>query len=275
MIRVWLRRQLRREALGCKLSTRSATTISSASNDVIRTCISLQDTGKRDKHQMFLVEGMRNISTLVAASLMPNVILVRDGNEVPKSWPFSRVSFVTEKVSCAVSSVTTPSGYTACFPTPPSIDIRKRLFEAGLVLWHVMDPGNIGTLLRCAAAFRFRNVLLVNCADCYSPKVVQAAAGALAQLNIARVKEDFDLQQLTPKVDLCGLVAHDGRKLQQIDWTQKRPRWLVIGNEAHGLSADVLSRCKERVTIDMAPGVESLNAAVAGAIVMHHQFMNR
>ena len=145
------------------------------------------------------------------------------------------------------------------------------VLQAGLLLGldRVQDPGNLGTLLRTAEAAGVDGiVLLAGCADVYSPKVLRASMGAAFRLPVLTVADADALLNLTARLQLslvaaagCGECEYDAH-----DWSA--PTLLLLGNEANGVAADLLARCDRRLCIPLARGVESLNVAAAGAVML-------
>jgi len=177
---------------------------------------------------------------------------------VPVGWP--TVIRVSVRVVQRLSSAATASGFIAVFaiPTPPALDPAA----GGLVLTGVADPGNVGTLIRSAAAFGMRQILLDGGADPYGPKTIQASAGALALVAVHR--GSFDL--VHGGAPCCALVVSGGKPPTTF---VPGPRWLVVGGEANGVPPAWLTACAEQMTLPMPGGTESLNAAIAGSIAAY------
>ena len=137
-----------------------------------------------------------------------------------------------------------------------------------LVLETVQDPGNLGTVLRTANALGLAQVLLTgDCADPYQPKCVRAAMGALfrqplLELDRGALKAHLQARGLRLYGAALGPAARDIRRLELADCA------VAIGSEGRGLSRELLELCDGELIIPMRPGCESLNAAVAAAIVM-------
>jgi RNA methyltransferase, TrmH family len=132
--------------------------------------------------------------------------------------------------------------------------------EIGLALWHVGDPGNVGTLVRSAAALGPAFVALSQgCADPTGPKALRASMGALFRVPLLA----FD----GAPGRRIALVAHGGMPTAELDLSG--PTTFVLGAEREGLPESVLATCEERATISLAPGSESLNVATAGAIALY------
>ena len=128
-----------------------------------------------------------------------------------------------------------------------------------LALWHVGDPGNVGTLLRAADAFGAGIALSDGCADPTSPKAVRASVGSLFRVP----QSGFD----EPTGKRVALVPFGGIPLPELDSGGEVV--LVLGAEREGLPADVLDGCEERASIPQPGGGESLNVAMAGAIALY------
>ena len=132
--------------------------------------------------------------------------------------------------------------------------------DAGLALWQVGDPGNVGTLIRSADALGPAFVALSEgSADPTSPKAVRASMGAVFRVPLIAF-EDAPGRRV-------GLVSHGGRPLHEVDLSG--PLTFVLGSERDGLPEEQLARCDERATVPLAAGAESLNVATAGAIALY------
>jgi RNA methyltransferase, TrmH family len=128
-----------------------------------------------------------------------------------------------------------------------------------LSLWHVADPGNVGTLLRSADAFGASLAFSAGCADITGPKALRASAGAVFRVPTAGF-DDVDGRRV-------ALVAHEGTPLQQL--AREVPVSFVLGAEREGLPDDVVAACDEAASITIAPSAESLNVAMAGTIALY------
>lgn len=142
--------------------------------------------------------------------------------------------------------------------------------EKVLVLESLRDPGNLGTIIRNAAAFGVdRLVLSSDCADIYSPKVVRAAMGAVFKLKIDVVS---DLKSTLVGMKDVGYnllgAALEKDSLLLGEYSLKSNDAVIIGNEGHGISSAVLELCDNTLLIPMCDNTESLNAAMAATIIM-------
>ena len=200
---------------------------------------------------------------------------------------------VDARVAARLSTLETPATLMAIFPLPVApalgelrarvraVDSARPATDAGepgapaLVVYadRLADPGNLGTLVRAAAAFAAAALVASpGSVDLFSPKVVRAGMGAVFGLPLY---QDLPLEQAVAELGaqtVYGLVAHGGAPLDGVA-PAAGPALLVVGAERAGLSAESLACVTDLVTIPLAqatgPGVESLNAGVAGAIALY------
>lgn len=139
-----------------------------------------------------------------------------------------------------------------------------------LLLDRVQDPGNVGTLIRTADAAEFQGIIVLKgTADIYSPKVVRAAAGSILRMPVLFIDQ--------PQQAIRILKAHGKRIFAATPYSDnyyyqykmESNTALIIGNEGGGVSQDLISMADYRIKIPMNPSVDSLNAAVAAAILMY------
>lgn len=134
------------------------------------------------------------------------------------------------------------------------------LAGVGVALWSVVDPGNVGTLIRSADAFAPAFVALSEgCADPTGPKALRASAGAIFRVPLAGFADAPGRR--------IALVPRADRTLQEADLTP--PVTFVLGAEREGLPDDVAAQCDEIASIPMSDAAESLNVAVSGAIALY------
>ncbi|MCQ2610070.1 MAG: RNA methyltransferase, partial [Lachnospiraceae bacterium] len=139
-----------------------------------------------------------------------------------------------------------------------------------LILDNIQDPGNLGTMLRTAEASGTNNIMLVNnCVDVYSPKVVRSSMSAITRLNIYKSIDHIkDIKYIKDKkYSIIGTFL-DGKKMYANDMYEGDIA-VVIGNEANGISDEVKYLCDKKVSIPMSGKIESLNASIACAIILY------
>lgn len=138
-----------------------------------------------------------------------------------------------------------------------------------LLLESVRDPGNLGTIIRSAAAFGVSQVVIsTDCADLYHPRVLRAAMGALFSTRVL-VTDDLlgAISLLRERGSVYAAALDDTAvRLGKVNFAESDA--VVVGNEGHGISSEVLAACSATLYIPMAGGVESLNAGVAASLLL-------
>lgn len=178
---------------------------------------------------------------------------------------------VTEALLRTLAPTQHPSGLLAFYPlpAPPAAAVAGAFL---LLLEDIQDPGNLGTLLRSAHAAGVGQVALSpGCAEPWAPKVLRAAMGAHFSL---RLLEDQDLAALARSHGGVLAAAADARRSA---WQHDLATagGVAIGNEGAGLGAALRAACADGVAIPLAPGCESLNAAVAGSVLLFEHARQR
>lgn len=148
-----------------------------------------------------------------------------------------------------------------------------------IMLSDLQDPGNLGTVLRCAAAFELDALYVCKgCVDLFSPKTVRGGMGALFKQPIktadSATEEIKTLKSMGVKVYAAAL-DRNAVELDKLDIDRDESVCFVIGNEGSGLSDEVISECDGTVFIPMSENTESLNASIASALFMWELFKNR
>lgn len=243
--------------------------ISSRDNQEVKHILSLQTPKGRKQEGQFVAEGTRVCKTLVENGYKLISLYITENlfDEYKRVIKTPHITLVSEFVMQKISTAHTPSGFLGVFEIPS----QKRTLSAGIVLAHISDPGNMGTLIRTAAAMGIKTVICIESTDPWSPKVIQASAGAIAQVNIITMNW-HDLIDAKKDLPLYALVVDSTKKPEEVT---NRNCLLVIGSEAHGIPAEWISDCDEKVTIPMPGKTESLNAAIAGSIAMYVIFKNQ
>lgn len=214
-----------------------------------------------------MVEGRLAVADALAAGATPRLILLRDGEPAPAALPAETpCRRVTAKLFDQLSDVVTPQGVLAVFPFT-ELPIPATEAPLYLVLDRPRDPGNLGTLLRAAAGAGVSAVFLTaESVDPYNPKVVRAGMGAHFRVPV-RPLDDAARADIVARCPLRVIAAAAAAMpYDTVDWRQ--PAALIIGAEAAGVGAEGLALGTLAASIPLAAGLESLNAGVAGAVIL-------
>ncbi|MBW3592184.1 MAG: RNA methyltransferase [Actinobacteria bacterium] len=233
--------------------------ITSAANPRLKLVRKLEARRQRDKLGLFVCEGEDLVVAALDAGLQPVEALV-DAERPALVDRLPEAEAVATELMTQVSTHPHPARVVAVFRRADLL--RGTAPSVGLALWHVSDPGNVGTLVRAADALGPAFLALSpGCADPTGPKALRASAGAIFRVPLARFDE-------APRPHVA-LVANEGKPLAGL--TPGERVTFVLGAEREGLPRDVVAACDEVATIPIAPQAESLNVAVAGAIALYER----
>lgn len=240
----------------------------------------LRNSRLRHRDGCFLVEGIRSAQETLAGPLTPDIRFalvshrlagLPSGTDLMGSLADAGVPLeeVADRELKRISDTEHPQGILLVVEEPTDAGELLAGVDSPrvLVLDGIQDPGNAGTLIRSARAFGLDGVLALDgTVDPFNPKVVRASAGALAHIPVFRRRwPELDPWLAGRKVPL--LVA--GAKGEDVRGIVVPASWaLAVGNEGSGVSKEALARASQVVGVPMAPAADSLNAGLAGAILL-------
>ncbi len=250
--------------------------IESRQNAAVKSAASLCDKKARDRAGLFVAEGKTLVLDLLSAGICPEALyldrkaegLCRELDEVLEGRSCRKYllsSSAFEKISSEKGSegILAVISYASVWERRPLLRTEKLIALEGL-----QDPGNVGTLVRTAAAFGFDGVLLAGCTDPFGPKAIRASMGAVARIPL-RIFPDtdslFDFLEERNVHTVAACLEPDSRTIDEVRLIP--PVCVLIGNEGRGLSRRAVERATEKAIIPMQ-GMESLNAAVAGSVFL-------
>lgn len=248
--------------------------ITSSSNEKVKYIRSLERRAARDRERRFVVEGTRLVEEALRAQLAPAIVLYTeefagrpDGLALLERLRQAGVypDSIEPRLLASLADTATSPGILAVVPFAGlPAPARPALI---LVADGIATPGNLGTLLRSAEAAGVELVVLTpQTTDVFGPKVARGGMGAHFRLPLAR---DLDWPAIAERLrglavylaDAGGTLAYDA-----VDW--RRPAALIVGSEAHGPSAEARALAGASIHIPMRGATESLNAGVAGSIIL-------
>lgn len=240
--------------------------ISSKQNEKIKLVEKLHTKKGRAEHKKLIIEGRKNLIDCKNFDVKFDYILY-----TPENLDFvSHFSCDKYEVSAELlkelSSQVTPQGVLAVVSQPTFA--TERPTTNYLVLDGIQDAGNLGTILRTALATQFLRVVLIDCVDVFSEKVINSSMTAVFKLELTKCKRD-EFATLKNEYGFPLYVADlDGKNALQLE-----PKCgiigLVVGNEGNGVSPQTKSVADEALTLPMDKNIESLNVAVSAGVLMY------
>lgn len=255
--------------------------INSLSNAKVKLAVSLQQKKYRDKHGLFLLEGLRNAETAVSSGAKADMCFY-----VPAIWQNPRAQKFIEALDCRVyevpeniyakiSDTKSPQGIMLIMKKNDCAlrDLKVADESFFLVLDRLQDMGNIGTLIRTADAMGIDGIICLNgTADVFAPKVVRSAMGSLFNLPLVVKADEAELLSFCCKHDIKLCAAALDKEARAVwDADYKGGCAAVLGNEANGVGDFLLQNASYKIYIPMDGNAESLNVAVAGAMIMYER----
>lgn len=243
--------------------------ITSLQNPLIKKIVALHDRAARRTEGLCIAEGLRTVTTFLQHAIkLEQLYVVEDMlKHAQELVDEDVITVVTPAVMKKISTVTTPSGMLGVFHIPDAQEPAQ--LSKSMVLAQLQDPGNMGTIIRTAAALGLPAIVVVEGVDPWSPKVIQASAGTIAGVTIFEWSWEKFKQKSSPQ-QRAALVVAGGRQPKELS----PDSILMVGSEAHGLPAAWLAECGHQITLPMPGGTESLNAAVAASIALYAIYGN-
>ncbi len=255
--------------------------VSSASNSLLKRVRQLQSRSGREKDGAFLLEGEKLFDEAVKHGIDIEAVVVRESflqSDFLQSRQLSKVTVVDDKLFLDLATTEAPQGLVAI------ARIKRRPFDSifqgatplVVIADRVQDPGNLGTMMRTGLALGATGLILTKgSVDAFNPKVVRSAAGALFSLPFIESVVIEDAISECRKRELTVLAFSAGGKQQLKDIDFSKPSALLLGNEANGLDKTVEARADVIVSIPMSDASESLNVAIANAIILYEASRQR
>ena len=247
----------------------SSEIISSRDNALVKKLRALaQDAAAYRKLGQVWLEGDHLCRALLARGLQPQAVVMAQSAQVQVAqWqldPSVRRVVLTDGLMAQISSLESPAamGFVHALPADQALHPNA----PSVVLDRLQDPGNVGSILRSAAAMGFRQVLaLKGTAALWSPKVLRAGMGAHFALRLVEGLDVADIDGLV--VPLLATSSHQG------DWLHRArlpwPCGWIMGHEGQGVSPELQQRARQHIRIVQPGGEESLNVGAAAAICLH------
>lgn len=213
----------------------------------------------RTKYSEFIAEGVKIIKELIDDGLeIVNMYATSDN-----LFDDKRCKLISEQDLNKITALKNHHGCLAVFKMPThTLEITDN--EWVLLLDDIQDPGNMGTIIRTCDWFGIKKIICSDgCVDAFNPKVVQASMASVGRIQI--IETDLNDIISAHSLPVYGAVLN-GKNYHEQDFTQKG--FILIGNEGHGIQADLQTRITFPITIPKKGKAESLNAAIATALIL-------
>ena len=251
--------------------------ITSKDNDIVKHIKKLKDKKGRDESGEFIVEGWKMLEEAINENArIKSIIVCDDCNEMNKpeakvlyEVAKENIIYVTEKIFKILSDVMTPQGVLAIIEKQKlsEIDYKDDLY---LILDNIQDPGNLGTIIRTADSINLKQIIVPKgSADPFNPKVVRSSMGAIFRVRVIDV-DNLEKTVKELKKHNISIYATDLKTDKSIYDVDYKKSAIVIGNEANGVSKEILNLADKKIKIPMLGKTESLNAAVATGIILYN-----
>ncbi len=251
--------------------------ISSKDNETIKQIRKLKDKKYRDQNKEFIIEGIKLLKEAIQEKVKIKTIVVCDDCEkngtLDKKLLYEMAKYnciyVTEKVFNILTDVSNPQGVLAV--VEKNNDINNINFDDDLILIldNLQDPGNLGTIIRTLDSVNLKQIIVSKgSSDVYNPKVVRSTMGAIFRV---KVLESENLQETIKEIKKhkFKILATDLNTNSSIYDEKYSKCAIIIGNEANGVSKEILSLADKKIKIPMLGKTESLNASVATGIILY------
>jgi RNA methyltransferase, TrmH family len=228
---------------------------------------SLQIKKYRHQEQCFLVEGAKSVLEVLDADFNIETILLTEdfllANESKVNASKAELIMVNEKDLVAAGSFSSNRDALAVVHMKPNNVLKPDSNNFTLVLDDLRDPGNLGAIIRIADWYGINHIIAsLESADCYNPKVITASMGSFTRVQLFYT--DLDSYILQQAIPVFGAFM-EGENVHEVDFGNAG--LIVIGNEAHGISPNLEKLVSRKINIPRYGKAESLNAAVATAVI--------
>jgi TrmH family RNA methyltransferase len=245
--------------------------ITSTNNELVKTYAKLQQKKYRSETGKFLLEGYKAIKEAFDYGIEIETIFVEKSQIGEYSFAKGLITETNSAVLKKLSSTET---------APPAVAVAKqkifdikgfKKFKKVILLEGIKDLGNLGTIIRSAAAFGCEGIVLYgNCADIYNPKCVRSSVGNLWKIPVVQVRELSQLKKIFDGFTIISTLPKSKNLLKK--YTPKPPMLVMFGSEADGLSEELQNYATDNIKIEMNKNVESLNLAASASVIMYELF---
>jgi len=253
------------------------TEIKASQNPKIKLVKSLLQKKNRLKNRLYTVEGIKSVRDAINAKAEISMIFISENfGEGVENFKMYDCYTVPESIFSTLCDTETPQGILAVIKMSGEKNFSPEKEKPYIYCDKVSDPGNLGTIIRTADATGFGGVLLSEgCADLYSPKTVRSSMGSFFHIPVYEKigTEEIKKIKMSGFFFYCGALGENTKHYTHADFN--KPTLIAVGNEANGISKEILALADACVKIPISGAAESLNVGVAAAVLMYEVIRQR
>ncbi|MBO5925983.1 MAG: RNA methyltransferase [Clostridia bacterium] len=235
----------------------------SKQNPIIKEIASLKDKKSRQKSGLYIAEGIKMVNEAIKYGMpIDKIVATESALKEIESNNFPVIT-VSDGVFKYLSDEATPQGALSVVKIKTT---KPTSSDCALILDGVSDPGNMGTIIRTACALSYFELYLINCVDPYSGKSVRASMSGIYFANVIKC----DLNTCLNALNGYEIIVADANGEDLKGYKPNGKYAIVVGNEANGVSKELKAVANKVLKIPMEERSESLNVAVASAIMMYN-----
>lgn len=250
-------------------------TITSKDNTIIKHICKLKEKKYRDKYRQYLIEGVKLVKEAIRENVNIKYIIINEQEieiiktQLAKELETRDYLQVSNKIFKIISEVENPQGILAVIEKKDEeykIDYSQNII---LVLDDIQDPGNLGTIIRTADSVGLTQILISKgTVSPYNSKVIRSTMGSIFRINIIECEDLVNVLENIKKSNY-EIIATSIETKESIYDTQLNRKVIIIGNEANGVSKEILKIADKKLTIPMLGNTESLNASIATGVILY------
>jgi len=244
--------------------------ITSVNNDIVKETAKLQQKKYRQISGRFLLEGQKLIEEALKSGITVEKVFVIKENYANLKSCNAEIILTNRAVMKKISTTDTAPEIAAVALQPENNIERLKASNKVILLENIADAGNLGTIIRTAAAFKIGSVVLYgDTVDIYNPKCVRSTVGNLWKTNIVHLSNINDLKNYFKDYEILATLPKTKNSVMLKDWKPAKKSLVMFGSEANGLSDELKNLAGKNLTIEMNSDVESLNLGISAGIVMY------
>ena len=240
--------------------------IEKLSANKIKQITKLHQKKYRDDLGLFIAEGEKAVSELINENIeITNIYAVKEFGNI--NFP---ITYTDEYSMKKISTTSTPCEILAIAKKRKQQINTFKNYKKIALLENISDPGNLGTIIRSAAAFGIEGIILFSdCTELYSPKVIRSCAGNFFKTTVSEIKTKDELKKLFPSHKIISTSLSEKNNITLNDCRNIENIIIMFGSEAKGLSEDLIKIADKNIKLKMENNVESLNIAISASIIFY------